>query len=282
MMKKQLLFATAMLLCAGSMMAQPKSASEPELFIKSSQSLMAPVWSPDGSKIAVTGDNYIGIWVANADGSGLQQVSEALGAGYKMAWTSANAIQSTPYEMKDQRRMTRIESIDATTGKATVVAQAQRGMQPSKAMRRTTSALQVMVDDPAGATQRISSLNQFAGKMVLNPTLSPDGKKIAFQIVSNGVWVCDADGSNPVSLGAGAYPAWLPDSKNVVVTRLTDNGHSFTGGDLWCVTVANGQAMCLTPGTDMIPVTLAVSPDGTKVAFDNDADGCIYLINLKY
>ena len=55
-MKKKLLFATALMLCAGSMMAQPAQWSKPQVLIKSSQSLMAPVWIPDGSKIAVTGD----------------------------------------------------------------------------------------------------------------------------------------------------------------------------------------------------------------------------------
>lgn len=281
-MKKQLLFASALLLCAGSMMAQPKSFSDPQLFIKSSQSLMAPVWSPDGSKIAVTGDNYIGIWVAEADGTGLRQVSDALGAGYKMAWADGNQIVSTPYKVVNQCRMVRVENVNATTGTATVVAQAQRGMAPSKAMRRTSSALQIMVDDPCGATSRIASLKQFAGKMVLNPTLSADGQKIAFQIVGNGVWVCDADGANAMSIGAGSHPSWMPDGKNVMVTRLQDNGDVFTSGDLYCVDIATGKAINITPDSDVIPVTLAVSPDGQKVAFDNDTDGCIYVINLNY
>ena len=95
-MKKKLLLVSAIMLSVSSLMAQSKAVSEPRLFIKSSQSLMAPVWSPDGSKIAVTGDNYIGIWVANADGSNLQQVSDALGAGYKMNWADAATIVSTP------------------------------------------------------------------------------------------------------------------------------------------------------------------------------------------
>ena len=34
--------------------------------------------------------------------------------------------------------------------------------------------------------------------------------------------------------------------------------------------------------SNVIPVTLAVSPDGSQVAFDNDRDGCIYVIDLTY
>ena len=279
-MKKKLLFATALMLCAGSMMAQPAQWSKPKVLIKSSQSLMAPVWSPDGSKIAVTGDNYIGIWVANADGSSIQQVSNEPGAGYKMTWSDAHNIISTPYTMQNNRRMTHIENIDVNTGVSRVVAPSERNFKRSKATG-AVNVLQVMLDQPSQATQLIKSLNKYAGKMILNPALSPDGTKIAFQIVSNGVWVCNADGTNPVSLGKGAYPAWMPDSRNLVVTRLTDNGDRFTSSELYCIDSQSGNAVCITSESNVIPVTTAVSPDGKTIAFDNDADGYIYTINLK-
>ena len=59
LMKRKLIIATVLALSCGSMMAQPKSWSEPQLLIKAEKGLMAPTWSPDGSRIAVTGDNFI-------------------------------------------------------------------------------------------------------------------------------------------------------------------------------------------------------------------------------
>lgn len=280
-MKKKLLLISAIALSAGSMLAQPTQFSEPQLFIKSSQSLMCPVWSPDGSKIAVTGDNFIGIWVANADGSSLEQVSHALGAGYKMQWSDAQNIVSTPYELQNNRRMTRIEQVNVATGAVKQVAAATRNLAPSKAMKRTNSVLRLMVDNPFGATSQIASLRAYAGKAVLNPALSPDGSKIAFQIESNGLWVCNADGTNAVSLGKGSHPAWMPDNQTLVITRIEDDGERFTASDLYCLNIATLKEVNITPNSNVIPVTLSVSPDGTKVAFDNDADGCIYLINIK-
>ena len=38
----------------------------------------------------------------------------------------------------------------------------------------------------------------------------------------------------------------------------------------------------LVGGSDIIPLTPAVSPDGKKVAFENAADAAIYVISLKY
>lgn len=279
-MKKSLLLFSAIMLSAGSLMAQSMANGEPRLLIKSAQSLMAPVWSPDGSKIAVTGDNFIGIWVANADGSNLNQVSEALGAGYKMNWQDAQTIVSTPYTMENGLRMVRIENVNVETAEISEVAPAQRGFRPSKVMKNV-NLLRIMCDQPAEATRLIPSLEQYAGKMVLNPALSPDGKKIAFQIVSYGLFVCDVDGANLKSFGKGAYPSWAPNSTDLMFARIQDNGERFTASDLFSVNTETGVEENLTPNSDVIPITLSVSPDGSKVAFDNDVDGNIYVVDLK-
>ena len=279
-MKKSLLLFSAIMLSAGSLMAQSKANGEPRLLIKSAQSLMAPVWSPDGSKIAVTGDNFIGIWVANADGSNLNQVSEALGAGYKMNWQDAQTIVSTPYTVENGLRMVRIENVNVETAEISEVAPAQRGFRPSKVMKNV-NLLRIMCDQPADATRLIPSLEQYAGKMVLNPALSPDGKKIAFQIVSYGLFVCDVDGANLKSFGKGAYPSWTPNSRDLMFARIQDNGERFTASDLFSVNTETGVEENLTPNSDVIPITLSVSPDGSKVAFDNDVDGNIYVVDLK-
>ena len=279
-MKKSLLLFSAIMLSAGSLMAQSMANGEPRLLIKSAQSLMAPVWSPDGSKIAVTGDNFIGIWVANADGSNLNQVSEALGAGYKMNWQDAQTIVSTPYTVENGLRMVRIENVNVETAEISEVAPAQRGFRPSKVMKNV-NLLRIMCDQPAEATRLIPSLEQYAGKMVLNPALSPDGKKIAFQIVSYGLFVCDVDGANLKSFGKGAYPSWAPNSRDLMFARIQDNGERFTTSDLFSVNTETGVEENLTPNSDVIPITLSVSPDGSKVAFDNDVDGNIYVVDLK-
>ena len=279
-MKKSLLLFSAIMLSAGSLMAQSMANGEPRLLIKSAQSLMAPVWSPDGSKIAVTGDNFIGIWVANADGSNLNQVSEAFGAGYKMNWQDAQTIVSTPYTVENGLRMVRIENVNVETAEISEVAPAQRGFRPSKVMKNV-NLLRIMCDQPAEATRLIPSLEQYAGKMVLNPALSPDGKKIAFQIVSYGLFVCDVDGANLKSFGKGAYPSWAPNSRDLMFARIQDNGERFTASDLFSVNTETGVEENLTPNSDVIPITLSVSPDGSKVAFDNDVDGNIYVVDLK-
>lgn len=280
-MKRKLIIAAAALLSCGSLLAQPTSWSEPQLLIKAEQGLMAPTWSPDGSQIAVTGDNFVGIWVAQANGADLRQISQAPGAGYQMRWESNQEILSTPYSIENQKRMTRIERVNAATGKIQEVAPASRNLKRSTVLG-ATNALQIMLDEPQNATTKIDGLSDYAGNWVINPALSPDGTKIAFQIVTKGLFVCNADGTGLVSLGKGSHATWLPDSHNLMMTLIADDGHRFIGSDIYCVNIDNGNVINITPNSDVIPVTIAVSPDGTKLAFDNDTDGAIYIINLNY
>lgn len=280
-MKRKLIIAVALVLPGMSAMAQPTSWSEPQPFIKSEHSLMAPVWSPDGSQIAVTGDNYIGIWVADADGNNLRQVSESAGAGYKMLWNSNQEITSTPYTVVDGKRMTRIEQVNVSTASVKQVAPAMRNLKRS-AVEGASSIYQIMLDEPQNATSMIAELSDYAGKWIINPVLSPDGTRIAFQIVTKGLFVCNADGSGLIELGKGSHASWLPDSRNLMMTCIVDDGHRFTSSDIYCVNVDKRSAVNITPTSDVIPVTIAVSPDGRRVAFDNDTDGAIYIINLNY
>lgn len=280
-MKRKLIIAVALVLRGMSAMAQPMSWSEPQPFIKSEHSLMAPVWSPDGSQIAVTGDNFIGIWVADANGNNLRQVSESPGAGYKMLWNSNQEITSTPYTVVDGKRMTRIEQVNVSTASVKQVAPAMRNLKRS-AVEGASSIYQIMLDEPQNATSMIAELSDYAGKWVINPVLSPDGTRIAFQIVTKGLFVCNADGSGLIELGKGSHASWLPDSRNLMMTCIVDDGHRFTSSDIYCVNVDKRSAVNITPTSDVIPVTIAVSPDGRRVAFDNDTDGAIYIINLNY
>jgi len=75
--------------------------------------------------------------------------------------------------------------------------------------------LDLLASPPKAQRLVVSSRQQRA------PSLSPDGSKIAFESDRTGpneVWVCDADGSNPIQLtsfgisGTGT-PRWSPDGK---------------------------------------------------------------------
>jgi dipeptidyl aminopeptidase/acylaminoacyl peptidase len=93
-----------------------------------------------------------------------------------------------------------------------------------------------------------------------DPEWSPDGTKILFNSDRGptGIWVMDADGSNPVFLAAGGGAVWSPDGRKIAYTNSPDG-----------IYVMNAD------GTNQVALgvfgyDLAWSPDGDKIAFERD------------
>lgn len=302
-MKQKIYLVASILLFSGTLFAQPKRAENPQLLVNTQITLMAPSWSPDGSKIAVSGDNYTGIWVVNPNGSDFQQVTDEHGAGYKMVWSKdSKQILAAPTEMTKQGRLTEVKIYNIADGKSQTIVEKTRqfqgtplwnsdnsvqysdkaGIKSVRGVKTNTSLYAKMVSNPTNVAASEVALSQFAGKLVMNPSLSLDNSKICFQVYGEGAWVCNADGSNLKSLGKGVRPAWLPDNQTVILVRTTDNGQEVTTSDLYAVNTENGKATILTEGLSLRPFAPSVSPDGKKVAVENLADGRIYIMDLKY
>lgn len=281
-MKKQLLMAMAVVLTAGmQIFAADLTASRPAKLASSASGLMAPVWSPDGSKIAASGNNYTGIYVINADGTNARVVTTAEGAGYKMAWSAdGREIIGRTNLREGIRVMHEIKAWNVESSASRVITPKSR----TNALPGTSaksSVFATMNNDAAGAASQIPALARFAGKTVINPALSPDGSKIAFQIVGNGMWLINADGTGLRSLGVGSHPSWMPDNATVVYTIVKDNGSAFTGSTVMALNTANGRNTTLVADNSLIPLTPAVSPDGKKIVFENAVDAALYVVTLK-
>ncbi len=78
----------------------------------------------------------------------------------------------------------------------------------------------------ASPTEVISSTRDDHG-----PQISPDGKRIAFDSARSGsyeVWVCEADGSNPIQLTSfgGGDPRWSPDGRQIVFESRAESHYA--------------------------------------------------------
>ena len=145
----------------------------------------------------------------------------------------------------------------------------------------SVSLLTQMTENAADVTSAVPALAEYAGRIVINPALSPDGSMIAFQIVAKGMFVINADGTNLRSLGTGSNPSWMPDNNTLVYTIVRDNGNTYTGSTLMALSLDNLKPQVLMDNEKFIPVHPAVSADGSRVAFENIADQSIYVVTLK-
>ena len=283
-MKKQLLLAAVMLLGSGvACLAAGLTAGTPQRVAQSADGLMAPVWSPDGTKIAATGPNYTGIYVFNSDGSYGMQLTDAVGAGYKMAWNADGTEIVGRTNLHDGLRvMHEIKAWNVNNGSSRTLQEKQRSNHTPESVASKVSLFRTMTTE----ADQVMNLDypgfaQYAGLTVINPALSPDGKRIAFQIVGNGMFVVDVDGNNLRSIGQGSNPAWMPDNNTIVYTIVRDNGHQYTGSTLMSLTLNDMSKNILIDNDSYIPVRPSITADGSRLAFENVVDQSIYVVTLK-
>lgn len=125
--------------------------------------------------------------------------------------------------------------------------------------RTGTSQLYSMREDGSKIVDLTPSIDGFDGDW------SPDGARIVFTTTRDeglSIFVMNADGSNPVSLGvSGGGPRWSPDGRKIL----------WSDGTIRVMNADGSQVVALTAGRSP-----HWSPDGTRITFDRiDRSGCI-------
>jgi len=256
----------------------------------------APVWSPDGRRIAFLSrrDGNTEVYVVMADGSGQRRL------------TRNARFFATPTWSPDGRKIAYEGGRDGNNGVYIVTADgnwgwrlARDGGAPTWSPGRRiafVSGRKVYVTNADGSEHRILT-RAWPGR---TPSLawSPDGRKLAF--LRDGACgdfcfklsVVNSDGSGlrdlTSKLGAGkgpgagpaSDPAWSPDGRKIAFVRLN------AGPDRSPVYVVNADGSGLrnlTPKPVGVYANPAWSPDGRKIAFVSERDGNseVYVMNAN-
>ncbi|MEO2004093.1 MAG: hypothetical protein ABGY41_08340, partial [Candidatus Poribacteria bacterium] len=171
-----------------------------------------PTWSPDGTQIAFVGqfDHKRGLFVMNPDGSG-------------------RVVYGAP----------------TPDDPPTDAASWTWSRDSSRILYESSGHFWAVEGDGSGQTYLFAHEHGTSGLQ-----LSPDGPAFVYTYADD-VYVVDLDGSNPRQLTATAeyerYPAWGPDSRRVVFTRIALT-HSPDSVELYVLDVATGAETQLTYG----------------------------------
>tara|TARA_Y100001935_G_scaffold255672_1_gene271402 strand:+ start:240967 stop:241926 length:960 start_codon:yes stop_codon:yes gene_type:complete len=294
--------------------AQPASTGSPEKLISnSSKEYQRPAWSPDGSKIAFTAGRNQGIWITNADGTDMKQVTDEI-AGFGFSWSmdSQNILaRVSETENRRQKMGIKIYGLDGSSTQITELRDDMPALPtwanfdenvvlitndkiekfdsgketPEQFKTKSRQAFYVLKPNsiatgmvPENTTTDISP---FEDAKYLNLEVSPDGQKLAFEVYGGNLYVMNIDGSGLVDLGKANRPSWSPDSKYVCAMVAEDDGHSYKSSDLIAFSADGSQQINLTQTTDLIAMNPAWSPSGDKIAFDSPDDGSIYILNIS-
>ncbi|MCC2618218.1 amidohydrolase family protein [Aestuariibacter halophilus] len=120
----------------------------------------------------------------------------------------------------------------------------------------------------------------------LHPTVSPDGKKIAFISDRDGLsnlWVMDIDGSNPTQITTEKNnlihsPSWSPDGQYIAVMKGIMSSRSIPAGEIWMYHISGGDGLQIKarPHGNVEQNNIAdpaFSPDGKYLYFTTDVTG---------
>lgn len=273
---------------------------------------MSPAWSPAGDVIAVTKSNYYGIYLVSFPAGNVIQLADEPAVGFGMQWNhSGSHIAGRTALFENKRRYNALVTYDVTSGireQLTDYATTMPGtpvwtaddeflylngsdqfhlfaLNPNRSPSQPASGNAVYVErdgihlrDLAAAVT--TPIQTIPGR-VLNLTISPDGNKLAFEIMGGHLWITRADGSNPIDLGPGNHPAWSPDGSKLAFMIGTDDGHTYLTADIYVVNADGTGITNLTRSEERLEMNATWSPDGQYIAYDNMNSGQIFVQEVR-
>lgn len=217
-----------------------------------------PVLSPDGKTLLFSAQDHTGLQAMNlADGS-IKTIDTDAAAGFAPIFNTAGTkVFYRTAKLVDGLLCHDIRCCDITESSAQP-ARLQSYSRKTSANLNPLSAKDnyafadyrniVICHD--GVTTKISPIQD--AHSYLWASLSPDGKHLLFCEPFTGVFVADADGSNPTRIAAkGDFPAWLTD--NIVTCVVThDDGYVVLDSKLIAIDIDSRQTTDITDENTLI------------------------------
>ena len=286
-------------------------AGEPVELTSGETYFMQPLWSPQGGRLAMAGENYQGLWTMWIDGGEPQQVSDALGAGFLPAWSpDGDRIACRVSQMENKRKLSTIAVYDVEKNTATELTEyvkevgLPRWIESGSSLfylqdgrPQTVLAPGTAKGEPAGADVIVTVQNDAIAVQrppwdqpeILKPVenrilwaeLSPDGSRIAFEVIGAELYVVGLDGADLVDLGRGERPRWSPDSRWITYMITEDDGYRMLSADIYAIGRDGGGKTAVTQSEDRLEMNPHWSPDGSTIACDTRGEGIIVLIPVE-
>ena len=190
--------------------SEQRGLTPPGLHVRS------PTWSRDGLRIAFGGSsagmNGTGIWVVDADGANLRQVTQG---GRNPVWAPSGDRVAF---VSDVNNVLALDVVDVDTGERVRLADNSVSSPPTwspdgRSVAFVFGAHALYKVAAGGGTPELLVSDEIHG--IGNPAWSPAGAKIAFASADGRIETVDANGGAAEPVSVGDRPAWSPDGRQI-------------------------------------------------------------------
>ncbi len=286
----------------------------PRELTSSNYFFIAPKWSPDNTTIAVSTHKYTGIYLLSFPEGDIFILTDDPSAGFGIQWShSGDKIASRIARFENNRRYNAIAVFDVSTESQSVITDFNTILPGTPKWLKDDDFIYLDGTDKfklfsvAGSNsedeqisppdQRIVFIKNDKIKIrdvsseteypvtapmgrILNLTVSPDGKKMAYEVMGGHLWVSDINGENLIDLGLGYTPAWGANSDKITYMITTDDGHRYISSDIFVINIDGTGKVNITNSSDIIEMHPSWSSDGNWIAYDT-TDGKIYVQEVR-
>ncbi len=271
---------TPILLLAGTL-ALGMAAMPPATRIEMPAGAHHPVLSPNGTALLFSTDTHTGLNILDLSTGNIRQIDPSAGVGFQPVFSlDGSTVYYRSAEVRDGLMMRDVRSC-----------RTEENAQPAilaDYSREKVDLHSLAGGDYALADYRTIKVTHNGVATVVDPladshsylwaSLSPDGSRLLFTEPFKGVYVANADGTEPRRiLAKGDFASWAGNNRIVAVVTH-DDGYVVLDSKLVLVNIATGITTELT--ADDVKVGETTASAAGKVVY-TDLAGNMYMIDLN-